>query len=46
MPGLVVRIAQRSLAMATVCRHHWQLGHPSRHLTAYDHERQPTESII
>lgn len=37
MPGLIVRVAQRLLAMAAVCWHGWQLGQPGRHLTAYDH---------
>lgn len=37
LPGLVVRVAQRLLAMAAVCWHNWHLGHPGRHLTAYDH---------
>ena len=37
MPGLITRIAQRLLALAAGLWHNWQIGHPGRHLTAYDH---------
>lgn len=37
MPGLLTRIAQRLLALATALWHNWNIGDPGRHLTAYDH---------
>ena len=37
MPGLMTRIAQRLLALATCIWHNWSTGQPGRHLTAYDH---------
>jgi Transposase DDE domain len=37
MNGLITRIAQRLLALAASLWHNWNIGHPGRHLTAYDH---------
>jgi hypothetical protein len=37
MAGLITRIAQRLLALATGLWHNWNTGNPGRHLTAYDH---------
>lgn len=37
MGGLITRIAQRLLALATGLWHNWNIGDPGRHLTAYDH---------
>jgi len=37
LAGLVSRVARRLLALAAVLLHNWQLGHPGRRLTAYDH---------
>ena len=37
MPGLIVRVAQRLLALAAALWHNWNTGDPGRHLTAYDH---------
>jgi hypothetical protein len=37
MPGLLTRIAQRLLALATSLWHNWNTDQPGRHLTAYDH---------
>lgn len=37
MPGLITRIAQRLLALATGLWHNQNTGQPGRHLTAYDH---------
>lgn len=37
MAGLVVRIAQRLLALAAGLWHNWEIGQPGRHLIAYDH---------
>lgn len=37
MPGLIVRVAQRLLALAAALWHNWNTGNPGRHLTAYDH---------
>jgi hypothetical protein len=35
--GLITRISQRLLALATAPWHNWNTGQPGRHLTAYDH---------
>ena len=35
--GLVARIAQRLLALATGVWHNWEIGQPGRQLIAYDH---------
>jgi hypothetical protein len=35
--GLITRVAQRLLALAAGLWHNWNIGHPGRHLTAYDH---------
>ncbi|MCA1681077.1 MAG: IS982 family transposase [Actinobacteria bacterium] len=37
MPGLITRVAQRLLALAAGLWHNWNIGHPGRHLIAYDH---------
>lgn len=37
IPGLITRISQRLLALATALWHNWNTGQPGRHLTAYDH---------
>jgi hypothetical protein len=37
MGGLITRVAQRLLALATGLWHNWTIGDPGRHLTAYDH---------
>jgi hypothetical protein len=37
LPGLITRISQRLLALATALWHNWNTGQPGRHLTAYDH---------
>ena len=37
MGGLITRVAQRLLALATGLWHNWNIGDPGRHLTAYDH---------
>lgn len=37
MRGLLTRIAQRLLALAASLWHNWNIGHPGRHLTDYDH---------
>jgi hypothetical protein len=37
LTGLVSRIARRLLALTAAILHNWQLGHPGRRLTAYDH---------
>jgi hypothetical protein len=37
MGGLITRVAQRLLALATGLWHNWKIGDPGRHLTAYDH---------
>lgn len=37
LEGLIARIAQRLLALATGCWHNWLEGTPGRHFTTYDH---------